>query len=60
MGVTLWQMSCYHASLNATLTASRSRQMDSNTTSGADASTGSRIRYLRHPTLLLTRAAHEE
>ena len=30
--------------------------MDSNTTSGADASTGSRIRYLRHPTLLLTRA----
>src|SRR6516225_1984566 len=34
--------------------------MDSNTTSGADASTGSRIRYLRHPTLLLTRAADEE
>ena len=34
--------------------------MDSNTTSGANASTGSRIRYLRHPTLLLTRAADEE
>src|SRR5215472_2485390 len=34
--------------------------MDSNTTSGADASTGSRIRYLRHPVLLLTRAADEE
>src|SRR5262249_15455626 len=49
-----------HASPNATLTASRSRQMDSNTTSGTDASTGSRIRYLRHPTLLLTRAADEE
>src|SRR5262252_10739773 len=28
--------------------------------SGANASTGSRIRYLRHPTLLLTRAADEE
>jgi hypothetical protein len=51
---------CCHASPNATLTASRSRQMDSNTTSGANASTGSRIRYLRHPTLLLTRAADEE
>jgi len=35
-------------------------QMDSNTTSGADPSTGSRIRYLRHPILLLTRAADEE
>src|SRR3974377_2174829 len=34
--------------------------MDSNTTSNADASTGSRIRYLRHPILLLTRAADEE
>src|SRR5215471_12376764 len=34
--------------------------MDSNTTSGANVSTGSRIRYLRHPTLLLTRAADEE
>jgi len=34
--------------------------MDSNTTSGANASTGSRIRYLRHATLLLTRAADEE
>src|SRR5262249_21138349 len=51
---------CCHASPNATLTASRSRQMDSNTTSGANASTGSRIRYLTHPTLLLTRAADEE
>src|SRR6516165_3377823 len=59
-GVTLWQCDCCHASPNATLTASRSRRMDSNTTSGADASTGSRIRYLRHPTLLLTRAADEE
>src|SRR5271166_5751908 len=34
--------------------------MDSNTTSGAEASTGSRIRYPRHPALLLTRAADEE
>src|SRR5262245_37351937 len=34
--------------------------MDSNTTSGANASIGSRIRYLRHPALLLTRAADEE
>jgi len=59
-GVTLWQMWLRHASPNATLTASRSRQTDSNTTSGANASIGSRIRYLRHPTLLLTRAADEE
>jgi hypothetical protein len=38
---------------------SGSRQMDSSTISGANASAGSRIRYLRHPTFLLTRAADE-
>jgi hypothetical protein len=46
--------------LDFALTPAQSRQMDSNTTSDADASTGSRIRYLRHPALLLTRVADEE
>jgi hypothetical protein len=42
------------------LTASRSCQIDSNTTSEADGSTGSRMRYPRHRALLLTRSADEE